>query len=359
MTSNRWIEKRRIYWDRMAFLMERAGGSGLRSLTSEELREMALLYRQIASDLSSVRQDGTARVLEGSLNALLARAHSVIYSGRRTDFRVAVRFWRSDYPCLFRRLLPFTLASLVIFLGGGLLGTLLTLARPEFMHTLLGPWMVRTIEHREMWTHSITSVAPQASSSILTNNLSVTFATFAAGITAGLGTIYLIGWNGILIGVIATACYQAHMSLKLWSFVAPHGSLELPSIVIAGGAGLRLAYGMLFPGMYSRRHSLAVTGAEATRLIAGTIPLLVIAGIVEGFFSPSGAPAATKLIIGAALFTLLMMWLFSAWPAAAVPRTPEGEITGSLSLQEHRGGKLPTKFAANAGHIARISGGSK
>jgi uncharacterized membrane protein SpoIIM required for sporulation len=314
MITNRWIDKRKGYWDRMAILIEMAGSRGMRNLSREELREMALLYRQIAGDLSSVRQDRTARNLESQLNILLARAHTVVYSRGSTGVSDAFHFLREDYPRLFRRLLPFSLASLLVFLGGGLLGTLITLARPEFMHQLLGPQMVRTIEQRQMWTQSITSMAPAVSSYILTNNLSVTFMTYAAGITAGLGTLYLMGWNGLLIGVIGTACHQAHMSVKLWSFVAAHGSLELPSMILAGGAGLRLAYGMLFPGMYSRRHSLAVAGAESVRLVAGVVPLLVIAGMLEGFFSPSAAPAALKFLVGALLFAFLTAWLASSFP---------------------------------------------
>jgi uncharacterized membrane protein SpoIIM required for sporulation len=115
-----------------------------------------------------------------------------------------------------------------------------------------------------------------------------------------------------MMGVIATACQQAHMSRDLWSFVCPHGSLELPAIFIAGGAGLRLGSGILFPGLYSRRDSIALAGREAVRLMAGIIPMLIIAGTIEGFFSPSGAPAGLKFAAGAALFTLLLLWLFSS-----------------------------------------------
>ena len=84
--------------------------------------------------------------------------------------------------------------------------------------------------------------------------------------------------NGMSIGVITTACAQHHMALSIWSFVAAHGALELPSIFISGGAGLRLASGLLFPGMLRRRDALALAGAESIRLLSGTIPMLVIAG---------------------------------------------------------------------------------
>ena len=82
------------------------------------------------------------------------------------------------------------------------------------------------------------------------------------------------------------ACWQNGMSLSLWSFVAPHGVLELPAIFIAGGAGLLLARGLLFPGWLPRREALRRSAAEAGRLVLGIFPLLVVAGTTEGFFSP-------------------------------------------------------------------------
>ena len=311
MITNRWLEKRKVHWDRMTVLVGAVNGRGLRNLSGAELREMALLYRQIASDLSALRKERTARNVEAQLNQLLARVHEIVYSGRKPQVTDIWRFLREDYPRLFRKLLPFTLASLALFLAGALLGSVLTLARPQFERHLLGPAMIDTIERHEMWTHSVTSMAPQASSAIMTNNLGVTFTAFAAGITAGLGTLYMIGWNGILIGVIGVACHQAGMSLKLWSFVAPHGSLELPAIIIAGAAGMRLAYGLLFPGIYRRGYSLSSASAEAVRLVAGVIPMLIVAGILEGFFSPSSAPVWLKFLAAGVLFSGLVTWLSS------------------------------------------------
>jgi uncharacterized membrane protein SpoIIM required for sporulation len=311
MITNRWLEKRKVHWERLGTLVGAVDDHGLRSLSGSELREIALLYRQVASDLSAVRQERTARSVEVQLNQLLARVHEIVYSGRKTQAIDIWHFFREDYPRLFRKLLPFVVASLALFLGGALLGAVLTLARPQFERHLLGPAMIDTIEHREMWTRAVTSMAPQASSAIMTNNLSVAFAAFAAGITAGLGTLYMIGWNGILIGVIGMACHQAGMSVKLWSFVAAHGSLELPAIIIAGAAGMRFAYGLLFPGIYRRGYSLSLGSAEAVRLVAGVIPLLFVAGILEGFFSPSGAPVWSKFLAAAILFSGLVTWLWS------------------------------------------------
>lgn len=308
--SNQWLNKRRPYWDRLAVLLAQAGSGGVGQLSRAELRETALLYRQAASDLSTLRQDPTAKTYAEHVNQLLARAHHIIYSSRRKGFLKIFYFLRDEYPALVQRQIRYVLISLVLLLAGATLGSVLTLARPQFMRHMLGPQMVETIERHEMWTHSIVGIEPLASSLIMTNNLSVCFIAFGGGILFGLGPIYSMFFNGMLLGVIGVACQQHGMAKDLWSFVAPHGSLELPSIILAGAAGLRLAYGLLFPGMYSRRDSVAQAGVEATRLVAGIIPLLVIAGTLEGFFSPSGVAVWLKFLVGGSLFTLLLLWLF-------------------------------------------------
>jgi uncharacterized membrane protein SpoIIM required for sporulation len=173
--------------------------------------------------------------------------------------------------------------------------------------------MIDTIHHHKMWTESILGAEPQASSFIMTNNITVCFLTFAAGITAGLFTIFLLIQNGLSIGIIAVACHQNGLSLSLWSFVAAHGALELPCIFIAGGAGLRLGAGILFPRYLRRRDSIVLAGREAVRLVAATVPLLIIAGTLEGFLSPSHAPIALKFSISALLLTALLLWLSEGW----------------------------------------------
>jgi uncharacterized membrane protein SpoIIM required for sporulation len=291
----------------------------LGQLSRAELQELALLYRQVAADLSVLRQDSTSRTYAAHVNQLLARAHHIIYAGRKTNLLTLFKFLRDEYPVVFQRQIGYVAASLVVSLACGLLGVILTTTRPEFMRHFVGPNMVATMERHEMWTHSIVSVAPMATSAIMTNNLTVSFVTFASGIVFGFGTLFYLYYNGMLLGVIGAACHQYGMSLALWSFVAAHGSLELPSIIIAGGAGLRLGHAMLFPGGYRWKDSIAKGGIEATRLVSGIIPLLVIAGCLEGFFSPSAAPIWLKFTIGGLLFTLLNLWLFRPAKQPAQP----------------------------------------
>ena len=322
--SNQWIQKRRPHWDRLSALLaqsDASGPGGLARLSREELRELALLYRQVAADLSVLRKDSTARVYAQHVNELLARAHHIIYSGRKTNAGTLFRFLRDEYPAIFQKQLGFVLVSVSVALAWGVIGAAITNARPEFMRHFLGPEMIATMERHEMWTKSVVSIAPLASSAIMTNNLSVSFVTFAGGIVFGLGTFLILIENGLMLGVIGAACHQYGMSVALWSFVAPHGSLELPAILIAGGAGFRLGYAMLFPGSLRWKDAVARGGIDAARLISGIIPMLVVAGSLEGFFSPSNAPVWLKFTVGAMLFTFLLLWLFRPAPKPANPQS--------------------------------------
>src|ERR1039458_7464521 len=237
--SNQWILKRRPHWDRLAALLAQSDAGGLGQLSRAELQELALLYRQVAADLSVLRQDSTSRTYALHVNQLLARAHHIIYSGRKASLLTLFRFLRDEYPAIFQRQIGFVAAALAVSVAFGLLGAALTIARPEFIRHFVSPEMIATMERHTMWTESVVSVAPMASSAIMTNNLSVCFISFAGGIVFGLGTFLSLYVNGMMLGVIGAACHHHDMSLALWSFVAPHGSLELPSILIAGGAGFR------------------------------------------------------------------------------------------------------------------------
>lgn len=308
MVSNRWLEKRRPYWARLEELIERSR-KGVSSLTHQELRELGLLYRQTASDLAAVREDVSSHHLTVYLNQLLGRCHNLIYLGHKPQVSGIVRFYRDTYPAVFRETLPQIAIAVAIFVFGMIAAWAVTIHDPAFAYRVIGPRMMETIEQRKMWTDSIVTVKPLASSGIMTNNLSVSFAAFAMGITGGIGTIWMMLMNGLLIGVIGAATWKAGMALQLWSFVAPHGVLELPAIFIAGGAGLEIARGLLFPGMLPRKVSLARAGRRASKLVLGVIPLLVVAGLLEGFFSPSGAPYQVKFLLAGFLFAALMVYL--------------------------------------------------
>jgi uncharacterized membrane protein SpoIIM required for sporulation len=330
--STSWLQKRRPYWARIDELIARSGRSGIRALTHSELQELALLYRQTASDLATIREDASSRNLTHYLNQLLGRAHNLIYMGRRSRAGGIITFYRDTFPEIFHETLPYTFTAFAIFFVLAAAGMIMAIADPRFQEYLLGSAMMETIARREMWTHSLVTVKPLASSAIMTNNLTVSFTTFALGITAGLGTVWMLALNGLLFGVVSAACWQAGMSDKLYSFVAPHGVLELPAIFIAGGAGLLLAKGLLFPGNLPRKDSIAFEGGRAVRLVLGIVPMLIVAGTIEGFVSPSDLPISLKYTLAAGLFILLLLYVKRKAPAQVHPATPGETAATPASL---------------------------
>jgi uncharacterized membrane protein SpoIIM required for sporulation len=310
MISTYWLEKRQTHWRRLEHLLDQIKGSGLRSLTRLELQELGLLYRQAAADLSALREDPTGKSYARFLNLLLSRAHNTIYAGEKSSARGIVHYYRYTYPKIFRNNLRLINAAFLLFVMGALAGMLLAMTRPDFLRAFLGPRMIDTIDRHKMWTDSVVSVAPAASSGIMTNNITVSFITFAGGISGGFLTVYSLIFNGVLLGAVGTACALNDMSIPLWSFVAPHGVLELPAIFIAGGAGLRLAQGLLFPGLLSRSDSLAKAGGEAVRLLVGVVPVLIVAGLIEGFISPSALGWQWKFALAGSLAVIFYSYLF-------------------------------------------------
>jgi uncharacterized membrane protein SpoIIM required for sporulation len=133
----------------------------------------------------------------------------------------------------------------------------------------------------------------------------------------------MLALNGLMMGVVGAATWRAGMALQLWSFVAPHGVLELPAIFIAGGGGLEIARGMLFPGLLPRAESLAKAGGRAARLVLGIVPMLIVAGTIEGFISPSSLAVPLKFALAAVLGSLLIVYLRSAANSDATVAPPE------------------------------------
>ena len=230
---------------------------------------MALLYRQTASDLATIREDPSSRNLAHYLNQLLGRAHNLIYMGRRSRPAGIINFYRETFPQIFHETLPYTLLAAAIFFATAAAGLMVAVTDPGFQRYLLGPAMMDTIEKQQMWTHSVVTVKPLASSAIMTNNLAVSFTTFALGITAGIGTVGC--WR-------STACCSAWLTARAGTrgcWPADEFCRAAWRARIAGdfhrraARDLLLAKGLLFPGTLPRRASLAFEGRPRRASRAG------------------------------------------------------------------------------------------
>jgi uncharacterized membrane protein SpoIIM required for sporulation len=183
---------------------------------------------------------------------------------------------------------------------------------PESAAYLVPPDVIASVKEQRMWTEDMSLPSQLMASMIMTNNIQVTLLAFGGGVLFGAATFYVIAFNGLSIGSIAGICQAYGLSLRLWSFVAPHGVIELTVIFIAGGAGLRLGWALLRPGLHTRRESLVETTRLVVKLLFGCVPLLVVAGAIEGFISPSTLLPATKIAFGLATAVMLYSYLFLA-----------------------------------------------
>lgn len=304
MNIKRWIERREASWRKLEKLLSQAEKTGLKRLSATQVKEFASLYRSVSADLARARSAQLGPTLITDLQTLTTRAYSQIYQGaRREEWHNLITFYRWGLPAALQAAGGYIALATGIFLGGAVLGWWFAWQDPRFLRLLVPDSLIHLVQDEgQLWMGSILGTEPMASSTIMVNNITVAFKTIAGGMTFGLLTLYILFFNGLLIGVIATLVGQNNLAIPFWAFVFPHGSLELPAIFIAGGAGLLLARGLLFPDRHGRGDALRKRGLQAAQLVYGIFPLFVIAGIIEGFISPNPAiPDFLKYLIGTAL----------------------------------------------------------
>ncbi|MBD0336043.1 MAG: stage II sporulation protein M [Cyanobacteria bacterium Co-bin13] len=322
MNIQRWMARREKSWRQLEQLLNQAEKKGIQSLTSEQIRHLASLYRSVSADLARAKSHNVGQSVLQDLQRLTSRSYSQIYQGsRRQEWQALLDFCRYGFPEVVRQSWVYIALATLLFVLGGLVGWWYAWQDPAFMTLILGAEFVETVKDtQELWTVSILGVEPVASSAIMINNIVVSLQAIIGGITMfmpevpllappGGFTVYLLVVNGLMIGSVGALVAQANLAYDLWAFVFPHGALELPAIFFAGGAGLLLGRAILLPGQYRRRDALKVYGLQAAKLLYGIIPMLVIAGLIEGFFSPqTWIPNGVKYVVGTLIFVLLVQY---------------------------------------------------
>jgi uncharacterized membrane protein SpoIIM required for sporulation len=311
MNIQRWISRREPNWQRLEELLKRVEKKGIRSLSASEIRDLASLYRSISADLARARTQQVGQTFIQFLQSLTTRAYTQIYQGsRRQEWQTVLDFYRWEFPAIVRETFPYTVFATCLFVLGAVIAWWYGWQDPSFLPLIVPENLIATVRDRQqLWMGSIVGIEPLASSNIMTNNLSVSLAAVAGGVTAGIYTAFLMFFNGLSVGAIAALVGQNNLSYPFWGFVFPHGSLELPAIFFAGGAGFLLAKAILFPGRYRRADALKFSGARSVQLVFGIVPMLIVAGIIEGFFSPNPfVPLPFKYLCGIGLFALLVAY---------------------------------------------------
>ncbi len=300
MNLDTFLEQRRPAWQQLETLLDRTR-KNIRGLSAQELEAMGRLYQATTSDLALAQRDFPNHRVTLYLNQLIGRAHAHIYQGEPLRWRWLLNFYQQTFPRLYRALLPYTILSFGLFIVPAVLTFFIVWRNPDVIYVIEGPsivGLVRKVEAGKLWTEIAPNVRSAASSLILTNNIQVTFLTFAGGITAGLFSAWIVLSNGLDIGAVFGLLQAHHLSSGLAEFIVAHGFIELSVIFVAGGCGLYLGDGLLRPGLQSHTEAVIERGRFGVRMILGCAPLLVLAGLIEGFISPSALPWPIKLAVG-------------------------------------------------------------
>jgi uncharacterized membrane protein SpoIIM required for sporulation len=297
-------------WAELERLLALSQGNGLRGFNAEQIEALGRTYRQVLSDLAIARRDFPDDQLTLWLNDLAARAHLRLYRGPPPSWRRFGQFFWTDFARRFRAARGYLLVSALLLFGPALLAYLAALLDPTLRDALVPASLRNVMASGRTWTDIQPGLRPGMATLIFTNNIQVSFLAFSGGVLFGLGTVYVLVSNGLALGAVLGAAQFYGVAPLLWSFISPHGYLELTCIVIAGAAGSMLGDALLRPGVWLRREALARASRQAVELVVGAAPVLVVAGLIEAFVSPSDLPVVVKLIFGpaagAVLYALLL-----------------------------------------------------
>lgn len=312
MSPDEFVRQRKRDWELLTDLLKRVEGGRLGTLSESEIGALSQLYRVATSDLAIAQRDFPRHNVTLYLNQLVGRAHPLVYRGDPLILRRIRDFYVRDYPRLYREFAGCVGVAAILFFGCALIAYLAMLANADNAIYVLSPRTIAMIKNGTPWWKDLNSSNQIGASFIMTNNIRVSFLAFAGGMLLGFGTFLVLIMNGLDLGAVLGLLHAYNHAAPLWEFIIGHGVLELSEIIMAGGSGLALAYAVMRPGLLTRRDALATAAQKSMQLLLGSTPLLIVAGLIEGFLSPSDAPAFIKYAVGLTSGVLLYGYLFLA-----------------------------------------------
>jgi uncharacterized membrane protein SpoIIM required for sporulation len=301
-----FIKKNTDTWKELELLSSKVIKKGIKALSSQEIKKFLYLFRKSSHHLAYARTHYPKSSIVVYLNALIGKCHSHVYAVKRISPTELFSYLAYGFPKLLKEYKFYILSSFGFFAIGAILSLVLVLINPDNAILFLPQNYIDGIKSGAagggQWNY------PLMSSYIMVNNISVSLRAFAFGITLGLGTIYVLFFNGAMIGALTGIVYLYGDPINFWSLILPHGVIELTAIFISGAAGLIIAKHLLIPGEYSRFHSLIKGSKKAVSLVIGIIFMLIIAGIIEGFFTPLNIGVELKLSFAGITAVLLIVY---------------------------------------------------
>lgn len=305
MDERAYTQQKEPIWSRLSDSLDKINARGVKALDRESLKCMGDDYRALVYDLAYARSQGASDKLIGYLNDLAGRAHGVLYVSGSAKSGGIRHFLLREFPRTFRASYKYCLAAMLLFAFCWGFATYSLLTNPDLGNQMIPQQFKKRDSNGEI---SIPNPADM-SSFIMTNNIKVGILSYAGGITAGALTVFELAQNGVVLGAVATVAGPAMGKLRFWSLILPHGVIELVAIFICGGAGLTTGCSIVAPGNLRRADSIRIASARALKLFAGSLPMFVIAAIIEGFLTPSVIPPWSKLAFAGLTAIALAIYL--------------------------------------------------
>jgi len=310
---------REAEWQRLDDILTRAETRSVRALDDEELIALPILYRGALSSLSVARETSLDLELVSYLEGLCARAYFFVYGVRASALSRIGAFFARDWPLAVQSLWRETLVALIIMAIGAAAGFLLVTQNNGWFESLFpfaadgrnfnaSPEFLREV----IYSHPPDGALSILAAFLFTHNAQVAMLSFALGFAFGVPTAMLLVYNGATLGAVF-ALYASHgLEAELGGWIIIHGSTELFAIVLAGAAGFRIGWSVVFPGELSRLAAASASGRTAALAMAGVVAMLFVAGLLEGFGRQLITDDAARYAIGGAM--LLLWCLYFYWP---------------------------------------------
>ncbi len=336
MNRDEFISKRQREWKRFQVLLDRAEQERIKKLTGKEIAELSALYRGLCYDLSLVQSRDWGTSMSRFLNGLVARGHNVLYRSQPGSFDAVIQFFVAEFPRLLRANYKYFLVALFFSVVPGTICGILVANDTSLAGRIL-PGAVQAqmeMSYAESIAGKNEGMEGMMAGFYVRNNVGIAFKCFALGAFAGIGTITVLTFNSIFLGTVTGYLIGRGHQSNFFEFVIGHGSFELTAIVISGAAGLMLGNAIVHPGQRRRWDALRERGLDAVKIALGAGVMLMIAALIEGFWSPSGAPGflpdalwrSVKMYVGAILWTFVGLYLLLGG------RTKTGSATSQLEV---------------------------
>ena len=295
-----------------------------RSDDAADATRLADDYRLLAHDLARVRTLMPDSRTREYLEAAYARAHATLHHGAWRLGSALLTLFRDEIPAVVRWLRPYIVWSTVIFALAAIGGYALVQRYPELIALFASPDLIASVERGQLWTEGLLNIVPSSvlSAQILANNIVVSLFAYCAGFLFGLGTLYILGLNGLMLGAVFAFVSLHGLRAQLFGFIVAHGCVELSVMCLSGAAGAAVGEALIRPAQAGRIEAFRVAALRSGKLLIACALLLVGAGILEGYVSPDPRFALwARSAIGAS-YWLFMVALLSGWLFGRRARRP-------------------------------------